>query len=243
MQIHGFDTDPTKAAQAACDTYVVNQAREDCQLLSTALHVLGAPLTGTIDARRHGEGMRKPYAPMSKNHPLTWWVAGARCHFRWVLAHGLALCEEYARRAVPYEDGTRKEHLCVLFLRHIQEHIEQHGFPDNMPETRTPDEWLDFVGEHKPEKRDDWVSRIVTLNVPDGCQFGLVALLDFTASVPNDWTLAYHEYNEHKRKEWAARETRPIIMTWSDTGKLGAKPESKKRAREERASHEEAVVV
>jgi hypothetical protein len=56
---------------------------EAAQILSSAAHLLGQPA---------------PYRPTHLAHPCVRWTAASRGNWRWVVAHGLALAEEYRRR-------------------------------------------------------------------------------------------------------------------------------------------------
>jgi hypothetical protein len=69
---------PTDSARALADRHVVKMALESAQLLST---VAGGP-----------------YKPTHANHPCTLWAGTSRANAAWLLAHGLALCDEYTRR-------------------------------------------------------------------------------------------------------------------------------------------------
>ena len=227
MQLFGLGEDPNQAAAEECDTHVTSQVRETLQMCTTALRfVHKCNITGKIDCTEWGQGMRDPYANFSQHHPVVWWVAGARTHFRWTLDHGLALAAEFERR-------YGKKHMCEAFLLHLQAWVDKHGLPESMPDTVTPEQWLGFVLE---SKRDEWAERIAIKQPPRGCQFGVIALKDFTTSSPGNWVESYKEYYALKRVEWANKESRPIVMTWSGNGQAGAK----KRKRE---SHEEMATV
>ena len=180
-------------------------------MCTTALiHVHGVVLTGKIDCSAWKSGVREPYKAFSKHHPIVWWVAGARSHFRWALRHGFALATEYEHR-------SGKMHMCKAFLDHLQAWVDTHGLPDSMPETASPDEWLKFVLE---SKREEWAKRIALQLPPDGCQFGVIALKDFKTSSPGNWVDSYKEYYVLKRLEWASKESRPMVMKWSSAGEM-----------------------
>lgn len=103
MNIFRPDPSPTLSARALADRHVVKMALETTQLLST--------VTGG------------PYKPTHAAHPCTLWAGASRVNAAWLLAHGRALCDEYARRfgkvhgcaavldridlaAIPDRDGT-----------------------------------------------------------------------------------------------------------------------------------------
>ena len=152
-----------------------------------------------------------------------------------------ALCDEYAHRSAPNEDGTPKEHLCMRFLKHLGEQLKEHGYPDSMPHSTTDTAWVAYVREHKPLLADEWAARIARTNPPQGCEFGLVALQDFTSTNPDDWVDSYQEYQRYKAKVWAEREHRPIIMAWSGKGEMGLKAQDKKSRKRARESHDEEL--
>jgi hypothetical protein len=83
MNIFILDTDPTLAAQYACDKHVVKMVLETAQLLSTVAHV---------------NGIEAQYKPTHKNHPCTLWAGKSKSNAEWLIAHGVALGKEYTRR-------------------------------------------------------------------------------------------------------------------------------------------------
>lgn len=94
MNIFALNDNPVLAAQMQCDKHVVKMVLETAQMLST---VVGGP-----------------YKPTHVNHPCTIWARTSQGNFNWLVAHGLALCNEYTRR-------YGKRHKC-------QEIIENIGF-------------------------------------------------------------------------------------------------------------------
>ena len=228
MQLFGLEVDASHAASFMCDTHIHSQVRETTQILFTALWLHDVVPKGKIDCSAWGAGKRPPYKPFSQNHPIVQWAAGSRAHYAWTLAHAHALAAEYEHR-------TGKKHMCEAFIQHVAKHVDQHGLPDSMPATATPDQWLEWVDE---DKREQWEPRIATKLPPKGCQFGIVALKDFELPDPDDWVGSYKAYYLHKRVEWANKESRPITMTWSAAGEMGAA--AKKRKRE---SHEEMAIA
>lgn len=85
MNIFALDHDPTLAAQAHCDAHVVKMPTETAQMLSTAVAVVHAPQSHL-------------YKPSHGNHPCTRWARATRANFEWLVALGLALVDEHARR-------------------------------------------------------------------------------------------------------------------------------------------------
>lgn len=84
MNIFVLDTDPALAAEAQCDKHIVKMPLETAQLLCTA-----AALNGALAPR---------YRPTHAKHPCTLWAAASRRNYDWLIAHGVALANEYRRR-------------------------------------------------------------------------------------------------------------------------------------------------
>ena len=217
MQIPATKKDAEESARDACDTYACKIPVEIVQMCTTALRsVHGCVITGKVDCSAWGKGMRDPYKSFSQHHPIVWWVAGARAHFRWALKYGLALTQQYELR-------FNRKHMCGAFLMHLQRWVDKQGFPASMPESVTPAQWLQFVKTNFPTqteaKHAEWAKRIATKQPPNGCQFGIVAIKDFEPSTPDNWVQSYREYIKHKEIQWRTREVRPLKMTWSGAAK------------------------
>ncbi len=83
------------------DRHVVKMVLETAQILCTIAHL-------------HGHA--PPYRPTHANHPCVIWAGAGYANWRWLVRHGLALCDEYTRR---YE---RIHKSCAVI-----EWIEQHA--------------------------------------------------------------------------------------------------------------------
>lgn len=81
INIFVLDEDPQVAARSLCNAHVVKMCVETAQLLVTA----------------YPRGMM-PYRHTHFNHPCAKWVRESLSNFKWLLVHGLELCEEYTRR-------------------------------------------------------------------------------------------------------------------------------------------------
>ena len=92
MNIFRPSPSPVESARCLADRHVVKMALETAQILST--------ITGG------------PYKPTHANHPCTRWAGASWHNAAWLLAHGHALCDEYARR-------FGKEHGCRPVLAAI----------------------------------------------------------------------------------------------------------------------------
>ena len=106
MNIFVTSPDPVESAQCLPDKHVVKMPLETCQMLS----IVASEKWG----RGYGKLPKKdgtPYATDKgafRNHPCTIW---AQSNFRWLIKHGLALCEEYTHR-------YNKIHSCQLTLEY-----------------------------------------------------------------------------------------------------------------------------
>lgn len=78
MNIFVLSTCPIEAATMQCDKHVVKMVLETAQMLCTV---------------GHGS-----YKRTHQNHPCTIWAGRSIENFEWLIAHGLALCEEYTYR-------------------------------------------------------------------------------------------------------------------------------------------------
>lgn len=118
MNIFYIDKDPVFAAKQLCDKHIVKMQIESAQMLCTA----------------HWEnGGSAPYKRAHVNHPSTKWTRESIQHYRWLVDHGIGICEEYSRR-------YKKEHKTLSVLRWLmnnEPNIPDLGFkdpPQCMPE-------------------------------------------------------------------------------------------------------------
>lgn len=103
MNIFVLDLNPTRAAGMLFDTHVRSQALETAQILST---VNGGP-----------------YKPTHAHHPCVLWAGAFLGNYNWLIEHGLAICDEFARR-------FGKTHACRQVVEYVEKpmvHIP-HGF-------------------------------------------------------------------------------------------------------------------
>lgn len=85
MNIFFSDADPVKAAQNLDDKRVVKMILESAQMLCTALRLNNATHLAQYKAT-HG------------NHPSNVWCRTTDSNYAWLLAHMIALCDEYSFR-------------------------------------------------------------------------------------------------------------------------------------------------
>lgn len=84
MNIFASDLCPTASAVVLDDKRVIKMILESAQMLSTAMRVMGSD--------------KAPYRSTHVNHPCTKWTYYCVSNYRWLLAHFVALCNEYTRR-------------------------------------------------------------------------------------------------------------------------------------------------
>lgn len=113
MNIFAVHQDPRRAARALCDRHVVRMTLETAQILCTVAWQAG---------------LRPPYRPTHARHPCVRWAAANTANWSWLVAHGLALAEEFTRR-------FGKRHASEDVLRWILAH---RAAPDVQARRRTP---------------------------------------------------------------------------------------------------------
>jgi Pyrimidine dimer DNA glycosylase len=107
MNIFALDANPIIAAKLHLDKHVVKMPLETAQILCTV-------------QRKYGnENVR--YKSTHVNHPCTIWAGESVDNYNWLVALGLALCEEYT-----YRYG--KIHACEEVIRSVGE------APNGMPQ-------------------------------------------------------------------------------------------------------------
>ena len=110
MNIFVTDPSPTVSAQCLPDKHIVKMPLETCQMLAIVCS----------DKWGHGYGVlhKKDGTPYKtdkgafRNHPCTVWANETIANARWLIKHGLALCEEYSNRYA-------KIHSCLHTLAHV----------------------------------------------------------------------------------------------------------------------------
>lgn len=95
MNIFVTDSSPIVSAKNLDDKRLVKMVLETAQMLSTSMHVCGAP--------------NPPYKITHKNHPCSVWARSTKSNYQWLLDHFVALCDEYTHR-------YKKTHKCASLL-------------------------------------------------------------------------------------------------------------------------------
>ena len=128
MNIFVTSPDPVECAQCLPDKHVVKMPLETCQMLSIVASKEWGHNFGLLPKKAGGFYATEKGA--FRNHPCTLW---AQNNFRWLISHGLALCEEYTHR-------YGKVHSCEYTLKYAD-----NLFPDCLPPTSftraMPDEY------------------------------------------------------------------------------------------------------
>ena len=155
MNIFVTDPDPYISATCLPDKHIVKMPLETCQMLSIV----------ASDKWGHGFGTLPkldgtPYKTEKgafRNHPCTIW---AQKNFRWLLDHGLKLCEEYTHR-------YNKIHSCQPTLIHATKIIPTRPVPTPFvfagPAEFKHDETIDIFTAYKkyifskPWARDNYL--------------------------------------------------------------------------------------
>jgi hypothetical protein len=94
MNIFVLSVNPQEAARMQFDKHIVKMALETAQILST---INGGP-----------------YKPTHQNHPCVLWAAEALENYKWLVKHGIAICEEYTYR-------FNKRHKCQDVIESLHE--------------------------------------------------------------------------------------------------------------------------
>ena len=96
MNIFVTDQDPWKSAVVLPDKHIVKMPLETCQMLAIVCSDKWGHGFGTLPK---ADGT--PYATEKgafRNHPCTIWASEFVNNWQWLLAHGLAMCDEYTAR-------------------------------------------------------------------------------------------------------------------------------------------------
>ena len=145
MNIFVTDPDPVISARVLPDKHIVKMPLECCQMLSIVASDKWGHGFGTIP-KADGTPY-KTTAGAFRHHPCTIWASEFVLNCRWLIRHGLALCEEYSNR-------YQKIHSCLPALTHAH-----HIFPMADPAGRSGKDPTPFVRAMPDEfKLDDSIS-------------------------------------------------------------------------------------
>ena len=96
MNIFVTDPDPVKSAEVLPDKHIVKMPLETCQMLSIVCSEEWGHSYGKIH-RNDGQPYKTEKGAF-RNHPCTIWANESLVNTWWLVAHGMALCEEYTYR-------------------------------------------------------------------------------------------------------------------------------------------------
>ena len=102
MNIFVTDADPIQSARNLPDKHIVKMPLETCQMLS----IIYSDWYYGVGKLYKSDGT--PYRTTHgafRNHPCTRWAARSQYNLAWLIAHGIALCNEYTAR-------YNKRHTC-----------------------------------------------------------------------------------------------------------------------------------
>jgi hypothetical protein len=144
MNIFYINEDPIIAARELADDHIRKMQIESAQMLSTAYRLNEG--IAKIAPSRSGKRMVKHwvldknkedivYKVAHLNHPSTIWTRQSIQHYRWLVEHGLEICDEFEKRY-----GKRHKTKDVLeWLQDNEPNIPDNGFVD--PPQCMPDEF------------------------------------------------------------------------------------------------------
>jgi len=131
MNIFVTSPDPWESARLLPDKHIVKMPLETCQMLAIVASDKWGQGFGTLPK---ADGT--PYATEKgafRNHPCTIWANRYVNNWQWLIAHGFALCEEYAAR-------YGKVHTCFNTLL-----VAREIFPTADPQGRSGKETTPFA--------------------------------------------------------------------------------------------------
>ncbi len=130
MNIFVTDPSPTLSARVLPDKHIVKMPLETCQMLSIVCSKKWGHGYGELH-RINGEPYKTEKGAF-RNHPCTIWANQCLENTWWLLAHGLALCNEYSWRYGKIHSCEKTlEEAVKLFRLHLthtdQNHLHLRG--------------------------------------------------------------------------------------------------------------------
>ena len=172
MNIFVTDQCPIKSARVLPDKHIVKMPLECCQMLSIVASEKWGHGYGDLP-KVDGKAYKTAKGAF-RNHPCTVWANESIANARWLIRHGLALCEEYS-------DRFEKIHSCLRTLAHANaifpldpmHYSKPTPFVRAMPEEFKFDDSIDTFTAYKmyiaskpwvsenyrriPERKPDWL--------------------------------------------------------------------------------------
>lgn len=186
VQVFVLDSDPVKSAELLCNAHVVSQGKEAVQILYTILYKWDVVPGGPVNCGERG--VHGVYKSAYHRHPITLWGAACQAHAMWIYDHCKAIFAKYTRI-------YKKKHLSEYHADHWMQHVEQCGFPKDMPEKIEAHQWLKNLDMRA---RDIVQTRVCLDNPPSGCKFGILAFDKIMVPYINDCVASYQAYYEYK---------------------------------------------
>lgn len=112
MNIFVTSSNPKESATHLPDKHIVKMPLETCQMLAIVASDKWGHGYGTLP-KADGTPYKTERGAF-RNHPCTLWANETAANARWLIRHGLALCEEYS-------DRYGKIHSCLHTLAHANE--------------------------------------------------------------------------------------------------------------------------
>jgi len=181
------------------DVHIVKMPTEACELLYGGAHEHNFPWLQLPVPGPDGETYAtwKHISKGHKKHPCFYWALSSTNHARWLLNHAIEICDEYTIR-------YGKVHKTEWHLKFILEHMFSEPTKQDTP-MLTKDGFRDFLCDRIQDdetKVDDLMSKICTVNPPDGCLFGILAAdASFAVNTKSgiDLVASYVKYYDSKR--------------------------------------------
>ena len=177
MNIFVTDPSPTVSAQVLPDKHVVKMPLESCQMLAIVCSEKWGHGYGEIH-KANGEPYKTDKGAF-RGHPCTIWANESNINAWWLVAHAMALCEEYTHR-------YGKVHSCentVLEAGHLIPFTLERpkSFAFAGPDKFKYDSSIDTLTKYKryiaskpwvkdnylriPDRKPDWVKTLGVVNV------------------------------------------------------------------------------
>lgn len=138
MNIFILDNCPIKSAKWQVDRHVVKMILETAQLLCSIF-----------------EPNTAPYKRTHYNHPCSIWARESYDNYKWLLTHGLALCDEYTNR---YSKHHKSKEIIIWCANNVKPEMfsksEKTEHPKCMPDyCKVDDAVMSYRNYYRTHKR------------------------------------------------------------------------------------------
>ena len=247
MNIFVTDRCPVQSARNLPDKHIVKMPLETCQMLS----IIYSDWYYGVGKLYKSDGT--PYRTAHgafRNHPCTQWAAANQYNLAWLIAHGIALCNEYTarynKRHTCYDPIIQAVAIYDLCFDDSVSHAYRKvtHFTRAMPESIKFDTTIDTITAYKqylntkpwlahnylriPSRKPSFIITTMTTSTPNGIEFTQKPLYDFSdddkiAKALND-APAVKAMKEKQFKDALVKETQVAKAK----GLVPAKPAAKK---------------